>query len=60
MADAEYEVGAVHISLVSTEHDTEVRVDWDDELALVQILGMIELAKDTIIRQMESGGDGND
>jgi hypothetical protein len=65
MADAadesRYEIARITIIKVIEDDDVVINTDWSDGLALVDALGMLRLAEDTVIRGFmgEDGGNGD-
>lgn len=43
------EVGRITITMRLTDDDQLVNVDFDDDLAVVSVLGMLDLARDTVL-----------
>ena len=57
MNDEEVCLGEIAIRLVVVGDESEVSVQFDDDLSCLEMVGMLEMAKDTVLRAGEYEGD---
>ena len=57
MNDEEVCLGEIIIRLVAVEDESQVSVVIDDSLSCLEMVGMLEMAKDTVLRANEYEDD---
>lgn len=57
MNDEEVCLGEIVIRLVLVDDESRVSVEFNDDLSCLEMVGMLEMAKDTILRANEYEDD---
>ena len=57
MNDEEVCLGEIVIRLVLVDDESQVSVQFNDDLSCLEMVGMLEMAKDTVLRANEYEGD---
>lgn len=57
MNDEEVCLGEIIIRLVSVDGESQVSIEIDDSLSCLEMVGMLEMAKDTVLRANEYEDD---
>lgn len=57
MNDEEVCLGEIVIRLVLADDESQVSVQLGDDLSCLEMVGMLEMAKDTVLRAGEYEGD---
>lgn len=57
MNDEEVCLGEITIRLIVVDDMSQVEVQFDDDLSCLEMVGMLEMAKDTVLRANEYEDD---
>lgn len=55
---SEFETARITITRTLTDENDAHHVEWSDDLGFIEALGLIEAAKDTIVREFMGEIDG--
>ena len=57
MNDEEVCLGEITIRLIVVDDESQVAVQFNDDLSCLEMVGMLEMAKDTVLRENEYEDD---